>query len=407
MPGFTQNFRAGRLYRECRRETRRHAKSFYFASHVLPREKRRAAFAVYAFCRHADNIVDTADLPRAGTVAREGIRSLHAELGYLYSFSPLMNPKLRALQETVVRFHVPREYFQDLLRGVEMDLSRSRYETFEDLQKYCYRVASAVGLIMAHILGATGVKALRHAADLGTAMQLTNILRDIREDYAMGRVYLPADEMREFGVTDEDLRLGRVTPAFRQLLSFQIARARLYYASGEEGFSAIPNDGSRYCVKLMAGTYSGILGAIESMSYDVFSGRAHVPLPGKLSIALRQVVHPSADATRHSPANAGPAAASGFTATGEGPVVPAGAAPAMSTGGILTTPVGPARSPVADGSGPGVETMPAGVVHSTSPMPAPGDRSDRSDAAAGREGEVLQKGGGSPSLTMEGLAWTR
>lgn len=170
-----------------------------------------------------------------------------------------------------------------------MDLTPRRFATWADLEIYCYRVASVVGLIMTHIFGATSTEALRHAARLGTAMQLTNILRDVGEDLRMGRVYLPQDELRAFGVSEAMLAAGVVTPELEALLRFQIARARELYADADQGIPMIPDDGSRISTRLMSGLYARILHGIERNRYDVLTRRAHVPLSMKLLIAGRLV----------------------------------------------------------------------------------------------------------------------
>jgi phytoene synthase len=270
-------------YDEARRYTRTHAKSFYFASHVLPREKRRAAYAVYAFCRFADNVADE----WSETDRKAGLDLLRIQLHRVYAGSDEMDAGLQSFRETVERYAIPEEYFLDLFRGMEMDLVRSRYETFAELEDYCYCVASVVGLIMAKVFGVTAPEADRHARDLGTAMQLTNILRDIREDLGRDRVYLPKDELRAFSVSTEELQQGILTPQFTSLMAMQVARARDYYASGRDGLKYIPDDGSRYCARLMSDIYSGILERIEWQSYDVFSRRAMVPVWEKLRIAAR------------------------------------------------------------------------------------------------------------------------
>ncbi len=274
----------------CREITRRHAKSFYFASHVLPREKRLDAYAVYAFCRLADNIVDEAAQSSSADAVARSIDELRGLLSKLYAGSPMVEPPLRALQFTVSERHVPKSCFDDLLTGVGMDLTRTRYTTFSELEQYCYYVASVVGLAMARIFGVTNANALAYARDLGIAMQLTNILRDVREDYDRGRIYLPADELERFGVTEGNIAAGSVTGAFVDLMKFQIARARRYYRSAASGFEALPDDGSRRCVRLMASTYAAILDEIERRGYDVFSGRAVVPFRRKLTIALLDFV---------------------------------------------------------------------------------------------------------------------
>jgi 15-cis-phytoene synthase len=274
-------------YRACQAYTREHARSFYFASHVLPKEKRLSAYAVYAFCRYADNLVDTMSQTTDPAHALEKVKTLRGELRHVYTSSERMDRRFLALHDTVLRYRIPEEYFQDLLRGVEMDLTKKRYATFAELQEYCYCVASVVGLIMTKIFGLEDERGLAYAADLGTAMQLTNILRDIREDYSLGRIYLPADELKEFGYSEEELAHGVINENFRAFMRFQTDRARHYYVAGARGIPLLTNDGSRSCVSLMRGTYAGILDRIERNGYDVFSRRAYVPFAGKLLIALR------------------------------------------------------------------------------------------------------------------------
>jgi phytoene synthase len=277
-------------YRRCRAVTREHAKSFYFASHVLPERKRMSAYAVYDFCRRVDNAVDAGARVSDSPDRLRQVESLRERLNAVYDFSRPAEADLRALRETVDAFDIPRSYFLDLLRGVEMDCAGREFTNFAELHEYCYCVASVVGLMMTRILGVSDESALSAAADLGTAMQLTNILRDIREDYAMGRIYLPKDEMARFEVTAEDLACGVVTDKFRELMRFQIDRARGYYASAARGIPILPDDGSRLCVRLMSEIYSGILSAIERNDYDVFSVRASVPLSSKLRIAVRTLI---------------------------------------------------------------------------------------------------------------------
>jgi 15-cis-phytoene synthase len=271
---------------ETRLYTRRHAKSFYFASHVLPRQKRMAAYAVYAFCRYADNLVDH-DVARRNSVrALQRVAELRNQLRYAYNYSELMNPKLRGFRETVHTYQIPQDYFLDLLRGVEMDLNKTRYASFNELQEYCYCVASTVGLIMARIFGVSDDGASQHAAELGTAMQLTNILRDVGEDYRLGRMYIPADELAEFDYSEEKIARGVVNSSFRELMAFQVARAREYYARASSGIPMITNDGSQLCVRLMSAIYAGILRSIERNGYDVFSRRAFVSTGKKFWLAL-------------------------------------------------------------------------------------------------------------------------
>ena len=282
-------------YEHARRTTREYARTFYFASHVLPPEKRDAAYAVYAFCRYADNLVDVGEKDAASPDAGVRLAALRRELAELYQRGPSPTRWI-ALADAIRRYAIPLRYFEELIDGVEMDLTPETFQTFAELHRYCYRVASVVGLMMTHVLGATSEEALRDAAHLGTAMQLTNILRDIGEDDRMGRLYLPREDMIRYGVTEGDIAAGIVTDGVRRLLQFQIARARDYYRMAEPGIALIPDDGSRFSVRLMSTLYAGILDAIERNAYDVFSRRARVPFHSKcgaaLSIAMRRPDRP-------------------------------------------------------------------------------------------------------------------
>jgi len=276
-------------FAESRADTRRYAKTFYFTSHILPREKRMAAYAVYGFCRYVDNVTDAAADHADRSALAISLTALRQELDAIYD-NALGRTSWSAFRETVLRYGIPREYFHTLIRGVEMDLVKSRYQTFEELEEYCYCVASVVGLIMTRIFGSSSERARTPAVDLGTAMQLTNILRDIGEDQRMGRVYVPQEELARFGVSGEDLAAGRVTEQFAALMRFQIERARELYRRAASGIPYLTNDGSRYCVQLMGTTYAGILDAIEQNGFDVFTRRAYVPLRRKVAIAFRHLL---------------------------------------------------------------------------------------------------------------------
>lgn len=274
----------------CRRMTRHHAKTFYFASHVLPVQKRSDAYAVYAFCRHVDDQIDLAPDEAARVRA-------FADLSYLLhaAYLPDEDTKslenslswLRAFRETIRRRAIPAGYFEDLLKGVEMDRGRVRIRTWDELDRYCYHVASVVGLIMVHVLTEPSPELLKPARDLGTAMQLTNILRDIAEDWRRDRLYLPADELEKFGLTEDDIARQRTGDSFRVMMRFQIDRARAYYRSAEPGIAVLPADGSRFCARLMSTVYGAILDEIERADFQVYRGRARVSFPRKLWLAFK------------------------------------------------------------------------------------------------------------------------
>jgi phytoene synthase len=267
-------------FKAARQFTRRHAKTFYFASWLLSAKKREAAYVIYTFCRHADDVLDeTADLSPADRIVR--LDRLHSELEKAYAAEGPLD-EFAPFREIVRRYGIPHEYFAELLEGVAMDLKFTRYRTWPELEIYCYRVASVVGLIMAHVFGVSDPRAYAHAAELGKAMQLTNILRDVREDYEMGRIYLPGEDLARFGCAEEDLARGTVTDGIRELLRFEIARARALYRSAAAGIPYLVDGGSRFCVKVMSALYERILDVIERNGYDVFSERATVPFREKL-----------------------------------------------------------------------------------------------------------------------------
>jgi phytoene synthase len=276
-------------YTACRRITRRHARSFYFASHTLPSPKRASAYAIYSFCRHVDDAIDLAQDPAARAAAFAGLRQLTSRL-FEKSVAPAPDPALPwavAFQDTARRCKIPQTYFLDLLTGVEMDQSRVRFTTWEELRQYCYHVASVVGLMMVHVLAEPREELLAPAIDLGLAMQLTNILRDVKEDYKRDRIYFPEEEMRQFGVSEDDFARERVSENWRAFMRYQIGRARNYYGMSERGIRLLPQDGSQMTVWLMRTIYAGILDELERADFQVFRGRVFVSTPRKFWLATR------------------------------------------------------------------------------------------------------------------------
>jgi phytoene synthase len=267
----------------CRAMTRAHAKSFYFSSIALPRAKKEAAFAVYAFCRFADDLLDE-DLAPGKAVSRAKLREL---LGSLFGGRETGMPFAAAFSLTVERYRIPIGLFEELIEGVCMDSGPVRIRNFKELHLYCYRVASVVGLMMSRIFGLEDERGNERAIEMGVAMQLTNILRDVREDLELDRIYLPADELERFGISGDFLRAGRVNGPWRQFMKFQIERARSYYRSGEAGIPLLAPDGSQLTVAIMSSVYSGILDEIERADYDVFKGRVHVRFARKLRLGIR------------------------------------------------------------------------------------------------------------------------
>ncbi|MBW0001655.1 MAG: phytoene/squalene synthase family protein [Verrucomicrobia bacterium] len=271
--------------RYCRENTRRHARSFYFASFALPKGKRVAAYSLYAFCRYLDDLIDQR---QPGHNGAELVARVREEFAGLVSGEVPGPPFALAFANSVKSYRIPPEPFLDLTRGVLMDAGPIALRTWDELRRYCYHVASVVGLAMCPVLGlAGGHDGAEHAVELGIAMQLTNILRDIREDWERGRVYLPADELARFGVKIEDAACGRVTEPFRQLMQFQIARARAFYIRSEAGIPMLADDGSQVTVWMMRHIYAGILEEIEKQQFDVFRKRASTSLARKIALAGR------------------------------------------------------------------------------------------------------------------------
>lgn len=291
--------------------TRQHAKTFSFSSIVLGGERRNAAFALYAFCRRLDDLVDgdnqgngqvqatsvsPADLSTRLQQARDSVSAVYQGRDLLAAELPWHPAEFCAFRHTVERFQIPEAPFQELINGMEMDLTKTRYANFEELRLYCHRVAGVVGLMMTHVLGFRDEACLPFAADLGIAMQLTNILRDVREDFARGRVYLPADELSHFGLTDADLASHCGDARWVEFMQFQIERARTFYSRSMLGVPFLQGVRSRRLVRLMRALYSHILDTIEQQSYDVFSQRAHVPFGRKLRLAAGVLVTPDSRA---------------------------------------------------------------------------------------------------------------
>ncbi len=268
-------------YQTCREITRIASKTFYLASLFLGAEKRRAVWAVYAFCRTADDVVDRTAAAADRIAALDDLERMLIAM----SRGRANEPIFIAYADAAKRFAIPLEPALELLRGARMDITIRRYATYEELCEYCYLVASTVGLLVSPILGTSSEAALPFGVTLGRAMQLTNILRDVGEDALMGRIYLPADELRRFGYAENRVFEQVVDANFIALMQFQIARVRELYAEAEPGIALLSPE-SRYTVRLALSLYRRILTAIELNDYNVFSRRAYVPLRSKIATAL-------------------------------------------------------------------------------------------------------------------------
>ncbi len=266
-------------YHYCRDLTRREAKNFYFGFISLPSEKRHAIYAAYAFSRECD---DDSDAEGSVETKRAAIERTRIRLDEAYEGGNT-EPVLLALHDAVTRFSIPKEHFQELLAGVEMDLDINRYATFDELRQYCYRVASTIGLICLQIFGYKDQRATEYATDLGLALQLTNIMRDVREDADRGRIYLPLDELLRFGYSEEDLFSHTYNDKFQQLMAFQAQRARKYFASGTRLLPLL-DVRARACTATMGGIYWEILQRIQAANYAVLETRVSLSATEKLGL---------------------------------------------------------------------------------------------------------------------------
>ena len=273
-------------YRYCREVARKRARNFYYSFIVLPRRKRDAMCAVYAFMRYCDDIADDPDLKLNRSEMLERWRaSLDQAAEGDYSGSPI----LPAFHDAVKQFGIPMDYFRQLIDGAMMDLSIDRYSTFDELYDYCYKVASVVGLVCIHIFGYDSPEAKTYAEYCGIAFQLTNILRDLKEDAASGRVYIPEEDLRAFQYSAAELMSGVRDERFHRLMRFEVARARGYYNAALPLVSMVHGSG-RPGLCAMIEIYFSILEAIEQRHYDVFQQSISVPKRRKVAIAARALV---------------------------------------------------------------------------------------------------------------------
>ena len=257
------------------------ASNFYYSFLILPKPKREAIETIYAFCRYTDDIVDEGEdekekFARLKVWTDELRRSLTGDSRYSI---------LNKLSTIIQRFDIPLEHFYDLIKGMEMDLNKRRYETFEDLREYCYRAASTVGLICAEVFGYTNKSTKEYAINLGIALQLTNILRDLKQDARRGRIYLPQEDLRRFGYTERDLSAGVYDDRFIQLMKFECDRTHEYFRRAKS-YLAEEDKPLFSAARTMGNIYYLLLLRIERAHYDVFSKRIRLPSPVKLLVAM-------------------------------------------------------------------------------------------------------------------------
>lgn len=264
-----------KAYKHAETVTAEHSKSFHFASALLPEEKRSAVRALYAFCRTVDDIVDESTDDERETRLEYWRRMIDTG-----SFAD-HDLTAAAWGDTLTRYHIPRHYAHQLIDGVHRDLFQSRYQTFEELATYCYGVASTVGLMSMYIVGFKNNTAVPYAIKLGVALQMTNILRDVGEDFRNGRLYLPREELAFYGIREQDIAEGRITDQWRQFMKFQIERTRQLYEESWAGVKLLEREG-QLAIGAASVFYQGILEDIEKHDYDVFTRRAGLSAMGKL-----------------------------------------------------------------------------------------------------------------------------
>ncbi|MDY7006518.1 MAG: phytoene synthase [Cyanobacteriota bacterium] len=277
-------------YELCRQVTATYSKTFYMGTQLMPEAKRKAIWAIYVWCRRTDELVDG---PMSSTTTTETLQEWEKHLESIFAGYPLEETDV-ALVDTLSKFPLEIQPFRDMIAGQQMDLYRSRYETFEELELYCYRVAGTVGLMTMPVMGVVQSSfaapwnrnqqmksPTSEAIALGIANQLTNILRDVGEDARRGRIYIPLEELALFDYTEEDLLNGVIDRRWRELMKFQINRARKFFIDAEKGIRRL-NPDIRWPVWSASMLYSKILDAIERNQYDVFNRRAYVSTPRKL-----------------------------------------------------------------------------------------------------------------------------
>jgi phytoene synthase len=266
----------------CEDKCRQSGSSFTSSFHFLTPDRRRAMTALYAYCREVDDVVDECS---DANVARTTLNWWRGEVTAIYGGKPT-HPVCQALVPVVQQFNLPQEHLLEIIDGMEMDLDQPRYADFKSLQLYCYRVASVVGLLSAEIFGYSDRETLKYAHDLGIAFQLTNIIRDVGEDARRKRIYLPMDEMQQFGVTAADILNAKETEAFRKLMAFQIARARRYYQQAFDHLPAADRKAQRAGL-IMAEIYQAVLNEVEHSGCHVLKERVSLTPTYKLWLAIK------------------------------------------------------------------------------------------------------------------------
>ena len=272
-------------YSECKRLNSLHGKTYYLATLLLPASKRPFVHALYGFARYADEIVDDLASTLTAQEKAEVLRAWSSEVLRGLETGKSSDLVGRALIDTVQRFDIPHRHFVDFLHSMEMDLTVTEYQTFDDLYEYVYGSAAVIGLQMVPILGGDTVNSLEAAKNLGVAFQLANFIRDVGEDLDRGRVYLPLQELAEYGVTRQMLEARKLTPEIVSALKFQIARVRQLQKAAEPGIALLDKT-SQPCIRAASELYCGIVDEVEKIGYDIFNKRAKTSTARRARVAL-------------------------------------------------------------------------------------------------------------------------
>lgn len=271
-------------FKKAKKITKKNAKSFYFASFFLGRSQKKSAYSIYAICRISDDSVDE------NNNGKLSLGRIKEKIDLAYSKNSLRQPLLLSFQKTINKFKIPKKPFKQLIKAMEMDLEKKSYQSWPELYDYCYKAAGVIGLIMLYIFSFKKEEAKKYAVSLGIAMQLTNILRDIKEDYRRGRVYLPQDELKKFKVNPDCFQKEKTDTPFIDLMKFQIKRAKKYYCQSEKGVKLISGRRNRLTVCLMKNIYQAILDEIEKNNYNIFQKRARTSFFNKICLSLKTII---------------------------------------------------------------------------------------------------------------------
>lgn len=275
-------------FEHARLVTAHYSKSFYISARMLPTERRWATFALYGFCRYTDNLIDN-PRERSLTDLMDEVDFMKREINRAYRTGESEHPVLQPFIVVAKKYGIPKKYPLELLKGVQMDISKNRYQTFEELHLFAYRVAGVVGLMMTHVLGYKDEAAFKYAEKLGIAMQLTNILRDVKEDKNMDRIYLPQEDMKRFGVSEEDIFSEKMNLKMHKLMRFQIKRAHHYYELADKGIPMLERK-AQFAIYASSKIYRGILRKIQAQEMNPFIGRVFVSQLKKVGILIRELI---------------------------------------------------------------------------------------------------------------------